>query len=218
MPMPPKDISGVRSGYLTALKVVGKRGKANLWECRCDCGGATFAIATQIERGEKTSCGCKKREPRKPRPDLVLKNKDRSTHGLTSSSTYTSWKAMKFRCENESSKDYKNYGGRGIKVCERWSKSFIEFHNDMGDRPVGTSIDRIDPNGNYDPNNCRWASFEKQGNNKRVNFIIEHEGKTMTVSEWAREYGIEPKTLSYRVKSGWDIEAALNTPSTIRRK
>jgi hypothetical protein len=218
MVMPAKNVTGLRSGKLVAMKIVGKRGKQNLWECACDCGSITTAIATQIAKGTKTSCGCKRKEPRKPRPDLVKRNKENAIHGQTNSRTYSSWRALKFRCENKDNKDYPNYGGRGIKVCDQWSKSFSEFLRDMGERPEGTSIDRIDPDGNYEPGNCRWASNKKQSNNKRCNVFVEYEGKTMTVTEWAKEYGLEVKTLLYRVKIGWDIETALTTPSTIKRK
>jgi hypothetical protein len=213
-----KDVSGYRSGKLTAIRVVGKRGKSNLWECACDCGTMTTAIATQITSKTKTSCGCAKKDVRKPRPDLVLKNKSRATHGMTSTRTFSSWSAMKYRCENKGSKDYANYGGRGISVYQEWSRSFLAFYEYMGERPAGMSLDRIDPNGNYEPGNVRWATDKVQSNNKRLNRYIEFKGVTMTVTEWAREVGIESKTLLYRVKNGWDIEVALTTPSTIKRK
>ncbi len=213
MPMPSKDIAGKKFGMLTAIGIVGKRGKANLWKCLCDCGSETTSIATSLERGEKTSCGCKKTHKRKPRPDLAERNKLSSTHGMTNTTTFSSWKAMRFRCENPASKDYPNYGGRGIKVCEAWSKSFEAFLADMGERPDGTSLDRIDVNGNYEPSNTRWATQERQSNNKRQNMYVEFNGEVKTATEWARLYGIESKTFIYRLKNGWTVDVALTKKS-----
>jgi len=219
MAMPAKDVTGVRSGLMVAIKIVGKRGGANLWECICDCGNTTHAIATQILRGEKTSCGCKKKHKRKPRPDVAERSKMlMTTHGMTGERVYDTWRSMKHRCENERSKDYPRYGGRGISVCDEWSKSFESFYEYMGDRPEGTTIDRIDTNGNYEPNNVRWATNIQQGNNRRTNNYVEVNGTTKTVTEWAREYGLEPKTLAYRIRIGWDLMTALETPPIIKRK
>lgn len=218
MANPAIDVAGVRSGKLVAVKIVGKRGTANLWLCKCDCGNETMAIATQIRRGEKTSCGCKKRERRKPRPDLVERNKNNAVHGMTNTRTYYSWRAMKYRCEWSTSKDYPNYGGRGIKICKQWSESFSRFLEDMGERPTGTTIDRIDPNGDYEPRNCRWATPKKQANNQRRSVIIEINGESRPASEWARIYGLESKTVLYRIRAGWSPLKALTTQPLIRRK
>ena len=117
------------------------------------------------------------------------------------------------RCENPNHKSYKDYGGRGITVCERW-KLFENFYEDMGERPEATSLDRIDFNGNYELENCRWADSIQQGNNKRSSKMIEFDGKVQTSIQWAREYGIGPKTLLYRLKNGWGIEKALKTNVT----
>ena len=209
MPMPAKQIAGKKFNMLTAIEVVGKRSKANLWRCVCECGGETTAIATQLKAGQKTSCGCKKHHARKPRPDLAARNKITTTHGMTGTGTYSSWRSMKFRCENSGSKDYSNYGGRGIKVCEKWSSSFEAFLLDMGERPDETSLDRIDVNGDYEPSNTRWATQERQSNNKRQNMYVEFNGEVKTATEWARQYGIGNKTLIYRLKNGWPIDRAL---------
>lgn len=218
MPAKPKDITGMRSGMLVAEKIVGKRGKSNLWQCRCDCGSTTNAVVSSIIRGEKTSCGCKKKHKRKQRPDLSKRNIDSAKHGMVGSREYNSWRSMKYRCENPDSKDYPLYGGRGISVFKEWSQSFEAFYEYMGPRPHGKSLDRIDPNGNYEPGNVRWANDKKQSNNKRTNTYIEINGETKTVTEWAREYGLEPKTVAYRIKAGWSAIDALSTEPIIKRK
>ena len=219
MPRKSIDVSGMRFSMLVAKHIVGKRGGTNLWLCQCDCGNETTAIATSLRRGEKKSCGCKKRMARKPRPDLSEANKKRATHAMTNSSTYSSWKSMKARCLNPTDKDYENYGGRGIRVCDRWLKSFIDFHADMGDRPKGKTIDRINNDGDYEPNNCKWSTPKEQGNNKRKNYYIEYLGQVKTAKQWAKDIGVvDYKTALYRLRSGWGVEASFTTPSTIKRK
>lgn len=219
MPMPAKQIAGNRYGQLVALAVIGKRPgtTANLWACHCDCGQFMTAIATQLEQGARTSCGCRKASKRKPRPDLVERNKQNATHGMTKSPEWSSWKAMRARCETPTDKDYSNYGGRGIGICDRW-QDFDAFFADMGARPPGMSIDRINVNGDYEPGNCRWATAKTQANNTRVNRNITHNGETKNVTQFAEQFGIGSKTLLYRVKAGWPIEKALTTEPLIKRK
>jgi hypothetical protein len=118
---------------------------------------------------------------------------------------------MKSRCNNPNVKSYPDYGGRGIVVCNRWMK-FENFYADMGERPfAGAEINRIDNDGNYTPENCEWVTREKNLKNTRQNVIIEAFGKSMTESEWAKETGLDRTVISYRIKSGWDIERALKT-------
>lgn len=154
---------------------------------------------------------------RKPRPDLSARNQMSAKHGMLETPTYRSWKSMNARCNCQSNKDFHKYGGRGISVCDRW-KDFKSFYEDMGDRPDGMTIDRIDVNGNYEPSNCRWASPKTQGRNTRSNVIIEFNGKAQCIADWAEEVGIERKTLEYRMRSGWEASRALTTPSLIKRK
>lgn len=219
MPNISKNVSGQKFDMLLAVEIIGKRGKANLWKCICDCGSETFAIVSQLTRGDRTSCGCKKKQKRSPRPDLILRNKQNAKHAMSKSHTYKSWKSMKSRCYDKNDKDYPRWGGRGITVCDSWKNSFIEFYKDMGDRPNGHTIDRIDNNGNYEPKNCRWAVPKVQSNNTRKNYYIEYMGKTQTVKQWAEELKtVEYKTILYRLRNGWETHAALTTPSTIKRK
>jgi hypothetical protein len=151
-------------------------------------------------------------KPRKPRPDLAERNRLRATHGLSGSPTQKSWGAMKRRCLNANDKDYPRYGGRGITVCDRWRDSFEAFVADMGVKPEGTSLDRIDNNGNYEPGNCRWAALDVQNNNRRSNRPITFKGRTQTLTQWAGEAGLSSEALAHRLKSGWPMGDALSIP------
>ena len=132
-------------------------------------------------------------------------------HGMSKTSTYKSWEAMIQRCSNASLKSYKNYGGRGISVCDEWTK-FEKFYADMGIKPNGCSIDRIDVNGNYNQLNCRWSTMKQQNRNRRNNRLIEFNGETMCVNEWAESLGINKRTLLNRLTNGWEIKKALTHP------
>lgn len=215
----PKDITGMKFNKLTAIKPTGEiRHRTYMWLLQCDCGNMTTSTISRLKNETKKSCGCNLKEKRKPRPDVSERMKNSGTHGQTGSRTYASWNSMKGRCLNPADKDFKNYGGRGVKITEDWISSFESFLKDMGERPQGMTIDRINVNGNYEPENCRWATPHIQANNTRVCRYVEYQGKTQTASEWAREVGLEIKTLQYRLRVGWDAEKALTTPSTIKRK
>lgn len=126
---------------------------------------------------------------------------------------YKVWSAMKERCFKTKHPKYKNYGGRGIKVCDRWRNSFDKFKADVGDRPTeGHSLDRINNDGNYEPANCRWATREQQARNKRNSKYYTYEGKTQTIRDWADEYAMDPELAAQRAKRGWCIERILKTP------
>ncbi len=122
------------------------------------------------------------------------------------------WRSMKQRCQNPKAHEYENYGGRGITICERWSSSFDLFCEDMGPRPPGTSIERIDNNGNYEPGNCKWASRIEQRRNTRFNRLLTLNGRTQPMSAWVEETGIQWDTIYARLKRGWSIEKALTFP------
>lgn len=121
------------------------------------------------------------------------------------------WYCLKRRCENPSDAGFKNYGGRGISVCKMWSDSFENFFNDMGQRPESTSIDRIDNDGPYSPENCRWATKLEQDNNRRTNRNITISGETMTATKWARKIGINVATFYSRMRTGWSAERIKST-------
>jgi hypothetical protein len=125
---------------------------------------------------------------------------------------------IKHRCYNPNRCDYERYGGRGIRVCDRWLESFSNFLDDMGSCPGGYSIDRIDNNADYAPENCKWSNNIEQANNKRNNHFIEHMGKTLTVSQWSRELGVNRKTIVTRLRDGWDPVRAISTPSRSKNR
>lgn len=132
-------------------------------------------------------------------------------HGLRDSREYRIWAHMKTRCENEKCPAYKNYGGRGITVCERW-QSFSSFYEDMGTSPEGTSIDRINNDGNYEPGNCRWANRSEQARNKRNSRMLKVDHVQKTAAEWAEEYGIAINTILQRISYGWTEKEAVTIP------
>lgn len=137
--------------------------------------------------------------------------------GITLHPLYSVWKNMINRCYNEKNRSYKDYGGRGIKICEKWlgEDGFRNFAEDMGPRPEGYSIDRIDNNGNYEPGNCRWATSKQQGRNTRKNKIITYDGKTMTASAWAEFLGINPQLIYIRLKHGWPLSSVLSSKKKV---
>ncbi len=132
-------------------------------------------------------------------------------HGMRSHPLYKTWAEMRYRCENPKKWQFKYYGAKGISVCERW-QHFPSFVEDMGDRPDGCTLDRIDRLGNYEPSNCRWASRKEQANNSSWNRIIEFNGQKRTLAEWGEVTGINFATIWARINRGWDIERALTHP------
>lgn len=146
------------------------------------------------------------------------RSKGASQHGMCKTPEYKAWGKMKERCNNSKCKSYHNYGGRGILVCDRWLHSFKNFLIDMGMRPSPKhSLDRINNNDNYFPENCKWSTATQQTNNQRKTVFFTYKGKTQSVSEWGREYNIEPFVLHGRINTGWPIEKALNAPVRLRK-
>lgn len=189
-----------------ALTVIGfshkdKFNKAR-WSCRCECGSEKIAEGSKLRKGEIKSCGCL---------TVKLISKGLTTHGMSKSKTYKIWSSMKNRCNNQRDPAYVWYGGRGIKICVRWMK-FENFLADMGEHPEGMSIERKDNNGNYELENCKWATREEQGRNTSSNVFITFNSETLHVSEFARKVGMSPACLHSRLRYGWSIERALNEP------
>jgi hypothetical protein len=134
---------------------------------------------------------------------------------MTKTREYNSWQSMLSRCNNPKNMQYRNYGGRGITVCDEWKNSFENFLKDMGERPENTSLDRIDVNGNYSPNNCRWATKAEQARNKRQTIWITFDEKTQCLTDWANEIGISSEGLRYRLKNT-TVNNALTKPVDTR--
>lgn len=173
------------------------------WPCSCECGGTTFVSITDLKRKAEINGGCKHCPPAT------------KTHGYGSSRnpTYSKYQAMKQRCTNPKHKDYLNYGGRGIKVCERWMNSFENFLADMGEVPRGQTIERIDVNGNYEPGNCRWATKTEQARNMRSNKKVTIDGRTFnSLVEACEAYGISYSVVRSRIHRGNSIEDSLKAP------
>lgn len=133
-------------------------------------------------------------------------------HGMTGTVEHRCWKKIRERCFNARCKDFPDYGGRGITICDRW-ETFANFLSDMGPRPAGcTSIDRLNVHGNYEPGNCRWATARQQARNRRSSRIVEHNGQRKCLAEWAEQFGINQIILAKRLARGWSVERALNEP------
>lgn len=178
--------------------------KESMSTCLCDCGTIKAVKNALLRCGKTESCGCLKLE-------AIQK---RSTHGHRRlgqrSAEYEAWNNMRRRTSNPKSSYYEYYGGRGIKVCERWKASFANFLEDMREKPSPQhSLDRIDVNGNYCPENCRWATKKEQARNCRNSVYITCKGETRTLAEWAEVTGIRRETISNRIKAGWSIEESL---------
>lgn len=195
-------------GRLTVIrevspKVSGKQVQRCV-ECRCECGVVKEYRLYTLRSGKTKSCGCLARE---------VVGSGLKTHGLSHTVEYGIWHGMLRRCLNEKEDSYRNYGGRGIAVCDRW-RSFESFYEDMGPRPSSKhSIDRINNDGNYEPGNCRWATQKEQARNTRVNYLVEHNGEVKCVADWAEQYGFKASVLYIRlVKLGWTFEKATTWP------
>lgn len=195
---PKTDISGQRFERWLVGSYIGKGN----WDCVCDCGTTRPVSTSNLVLGKSFSCGCLGREM------CSIKNK---THGLTGVRAYRIWSQMKARCSQVSNKSYASYGGRGIKVCDRWM-SFENFYADMGAPKEGLSLDRINNHGNYEPSNCRWATQSQQCRNKRDNRLISLNGETRCLNDWAEKAGIKQSTLARRLDSGWPVADALSRP------
>lgn len=172
------------------------------WNCICDCGRLTVVIGGDLKSGRTSSCGCFQKEKAK---------EAQTTHGMHDTPEHHAWNNMKNRCNNEKAPNYHNYGGRGITVCDRWMNSFENFYEDMGPRPSPDhSLDREEVNGNYEKDNCRWATDLEQQNNRRDNVRYEYDGSTRTVSEWGHILGIKENSIRSRLNRGWSFENAVS--------
>ena len=166
--------------------------------CICECGNKKVARASNVYYGRTRSCGC------------IFKEGNNLKHGGRRTRLYMIWKGMRERCNTPSCSTYKRYGANGIKVCPEWDdfENFKEWSLSNGYKD-GLTIDRIDGKGNYEPSNCRWATYKEQANNTKSNRLITYDGETKTITQWAETVGIKPATLWARLNRGWSIEQAL---------
>jgi hypothetical protein len=191
-------------GRLTIVSI-STQGRRRIADCICACGTRKLIRADHVISGLQKSCGCQKGGV--------------TIHGMHNTSTYTIWQQMRERCANPKNKSFDRYGGRGISVCARW-ELFENFLADMGERPTGMSIDRINNDGNYEPSNCRWASISEQANNKRNTVLVQLQGRQMPLSEAIAASGstVPSNTIRMRLKAGWELSRALAQTARHRRK
>lgn len=210
--MPTKlDLTGQKFGKLTAVSEAAPNARGQyMWNCVCECGQTRVVRTINLRAGTSRSCGCT--NPKNFNTDRVL---DPISGKMVRPDGYGSWKAMQSRCYTQSDPSYSDYGGRGIRMCDRWlgQGGLSNFLADMGPKPdKHYSVERIDPNGNYCPENCRWANPFEQSNNRRGLNWITHNGKTQTITQWNRELGLGVGGLELRLRRGWSLHEAISTP------
>lgn len=196
------DINGVKFDRLLVVVSVGKDKRNNiLWDCICECGNRRVVRTSDLTSGKTKSCGC-------DIGDRISNGRSKNWYNNKFTPKeikllYDSYLKMKGRCYNVKRKDYERYGGRGIIVCDRWLESFDNYYEDMGNKPSPNhSVDRIDNNGNYEPSNCKWSTYAEQNRNRRDSFWVEHGGKRMVISDWAKLLGIDRGSIKARLKKG----------------
>lgn len=202
------DLSGTVYGALTVIERVPHEKRGIRWRCRCECGVEKNLYGAQLRQGKTVSCGCL----------LPQQARERALrHGMTRSPEHRSWSSMNSRCNNPKHHAFSYYGGRGIKVCERW-KSFEIFLQDMGPRPsLQHSLDRIDNDKGYSPDNCRWATAKEQRLNNSMIRLVEIDGEAKRLMEWSHISGIPFDVLFKRLAAGWDPKRAITQPRRITK-
>lgn len=201
------ELHGKDFGFLHVLyeepeRRVVKSGTKLYWKAQCVCGSIKAYETSKLRSGWTRSCGCKKGE-------MCVSSRGNLKPKEKHPAEYLAWKTMRQRCNNPNKEHYDRYGGRGIKICERWD-DFWKFLEDVGPRPSKThSLHRVDNDGNYEPGNVMWATKEVQANNTVRNFYITADGQTKTAAQWARVYNIPPEKFLSRIKNGWTFSEAV---------
>jgi hypothetical protein len=199
-PAIPSDVSvGKVFGRLTVIGAASSKwpdGRARV-QAACECGKEASVRVDALRNGNTKSCGCRR---------------GYQTHRMTGTPTYRTWKNMLSRCLNPAHTSFPDYGGRGISVCEEWATSFEAFLRDMGVRPDGTTLDRINNAAGYEPSNCRWATLIQQARNRSVNVMVQINGETRCLAEWSELYSMPKKLVEHRVRRGWTPLDALTRP------
>lgn len=204
------DLTSKRFGKLVALKRAENRGKETFWLCQCDCGNTKEINASRLKSGKTKSCGCYKSEYERKIVNHTAFNK---THGMSDTRLYRIYNKMKLRCYSKTNHAYKDYGGRGITICQEWLDDFMNFYNwaMKNGYEDNLSIDRIDNDKGYDPENCRWVSKKVQANNTRSTIFLTCNGETKSASEWSEITGIPRDTITSRKRNGWSDEQCIKT-------
>lgn len=197
-----ENLKGKNFGKLTVLERIENKGEKVCWICFCECGNYKNVLSVHLKDGAITNCGCVKKQ---------IISKANTKHGKSNTRLFRIYSHMKDRCYRKNDKRYKNYGGRGIKICDEWLNDFMNFYNwaMKNGYQENLTIDRINVNGNYEPSNCRWASIKDQMNNTTRNVYLTYNNETHTISEWSEIIGIPYKTLQRRLNRKWTIERAL---------
>lgn len=195
-----QNLTGMKFGHLTVLERAENQGHYTAWLCKCDCGNTCVAQGYRLKNGKIKSCGCLRGQ----------------NHGMKSTKVYRAWQGIKQRCFNPKRKAYKNYGGRGITMYPEWVNDFQAFYDYVSKLPhfgeAGYSLDRINNDGNYEPDNVRWADRKTQSRNRRNNRVLEYEGEQMCLAETAEKSGIQIGTLRLRLKRGETGEYLFRLP------
>lgn len=189
-----KDLQGLRFGKLLVRQLCAERTSkgGTRWKCSCDCGNESTVDGTNLSSGNTMSCGC-------------LRNEKKTKHNLCKTAVYEVWCSMKNRVFNINAQSFRNYGGRGVTVCDRWNVSFQNFMDDMGPRPKGGTLERRDNNNGYSKDNCHWATAKEQANNRRTNVLVDG----LTMSQHVEKNSLDYNAFYYRYRTmGCSIEEA----------
>lgn len=201
-----QDLTGKRFGRLVVLERAESVNGRTMWKCKCDCGVECVKESYSLKIGDTRSCGCLHKD--------IIKITSKK-HGLSKHPLYKRYLKIKERCYNPNNKSYKDYGGRGIKMCDEWLNDFVAFYNWAMENGYekGLEIDRIDNNKGYSPDNCRFVDRTIQANNRRTSHYLTLNGQTKTIANWSKEIHIDHSVIEQRVnKLGWSDEKALTTP------
>lgn len=205
------DLRGQRFSRLVVVELAPSKNGKRTWLCKCDCGNISMVWTQNLRSGNVRSCGCLARET-----SAKGMRKMNTTHGMCYTPTHRSWRNMLYRCTSPSDPSYARYGAIGITVCARWTEpdgqGFLNFLSDLGERPKGMTLDRIDNAKGYDPTNCRWATPTMQMNNRSTTRFIEFDGRRQSTGQWSAETGIPFGVLTLRIKAGWSPARALTEP------
>lgn len=199
-------IAGSKFGGITVCGFAFKRSGKHYFECVCKCGNKTVVSSSNLRSGHTKSCGCLR----------VEFGASLAKHGMKRTKIYSIWSNMIDRCYNKNNRSFNSYGGRGIKVCNRWRRSFVDFYRDVGEPPHGRQLDRVDNNKGYSPSNFRWSTVSANCRNKRNNRIVRFGGEAMCLASWEDRTGISQKLILDRIRRGWDVGRILTTPVIVK--